>query len=241
MRKINKLVCFILLFLIFNIDVNAGERQKVKFSKCVDGDTVKIILDEEEKTVRMLAVDTPESVHPTKGIEFYGKEASTYTCDVFTNAKKIEIEYDDASDKEDKYGRILVWLFVDGNLFQDLLIQGGYAEVAYLYGDYKYTSLLKDHQVIAESKKLGIWDDVKRGNYNINNSIEEDIENVDDNYSDYEIEGTIDDTIDKIRNLNIDYNNITKEDIKNIICIIVIAIVVAMLKPIKKKIKKLFK
>jgi len=241
MKVVKKILYIFYIFLILNIDVNASSKEEVNFSKCVDGDTIKIEIDDEIKTVRMLAVDTPESVHPTKGVEYYGKEASSFTCDTFTNAKKIEIEYDEGSDKEDKYGRLLVWLFVDGKLFQDMLIQGGYAEVAYLYGDYKYTSLLQDHQAVVETKKIGIWDEDAREKYNTDNNVSEDVENVDDNYSDDEIKGTVDDTIKKIKKLNIDYKNITKDDIKNIIYIVVAAIIVALLKPIKKKINKIIK
>lgn len=241
MNSLKKVVFFIVIFLCISINVYASEKEEVKFNKCVDGDTIKIDVDGEVKTVRMLAVDTPESVHPTKGVEYFGKEASNFTCETFTNAKKIEIEYDSDSDKEDKYGRLLVWLFVDGSLFQDMLIQGGYAEVAYLYGDYKYTSLLKDHQAIVETKKIGIWDDVARESYNIDNNISEDVENVDDSYSDDEIKGTVEDTINKIKKLDIDYNNITKDDIIDIVLIVVAALAVSMWKPIKKKIKNAFK
>lgn len=236
-----KIIFLFLVFLSFNICVNANGREEVIFFKCVDGDTIKIEVDGEIKTVRMLAVDTPESVHPTKGVEYFGKEASNFTCDTFTNAKKVEIEYDKDSDKEDKYGRLLVWLFVDDSLFQDMLVKDGYAEVAYLYGDYKYTNLLKDHQVVAETKKIGIWNEEARESYNSLNDIKEDVENVDDNYSDDEIKGTVEDTIDKIKKLDIDYNNITKEDIKNILYIVVVALIVAALKPIKKKINKMLK
>lgn len=234
-----KIIFLILMFILLNTNVYAKE--EVKFNKCVDGDTIKIELDGKVKTVRMLAVDTPESVHPTKGVEYYGKEASSFTCETFTNAKKIEIEYDEDSDKEDKYDRLLVWLFVDGSLFQDLLIQGGYAEVAYLYGDYKYTSLLQDHQAVAESKKIGIWNEEARESYNSENDIQEDVENVDDNYSDDEIKGTVEDTIKKIKKLNIDYKNITKENIIDILFIVVSALIVALWKPVKKKIKKKLK
>lgn len=241
MKKFCKFLFLIIIFFGVNVEVYANEKKEVFFSKCVDGDTIKIELNGKVKTVRMLAVDTPESVHPTKGVEYYGKEASNFTCETFTNAKKIEIEYDDNSEKEDKYGRLLVWLFVDGSLFQDMLIQGGYAEVAYLYGDYKYTSLLQDHQAVVETKKNGIWNEVEREKYNSENEISEDIENVDDNYSDDEIKGTVEDTIDKIKKLNIDYKNISKDDIKNIIYIVIAAVIVALLKPINKKIKKMVK
>jgi len=228
-------------FMFFCLSVNVYAKEEVKFIDCVDGDTIKIELNGKVETVRMLAVDTPESVHPNKGVEYYGKEASEFTCNTFKNAKKIDIEYDSNSDKEDKYGRLLVWVFVDGELLQDKLIQSGYAEVAYLYGDYKYTSLLQDHQAVVETKKIGIWDMEAREEYNAKNDIEEDISNVDDDYADYEIEGIIEDAVSKIKKLDIDYNNITKEDIKDILFIVVASLIIALWKPIKKKIKKFFK
>lgn len=238
MSSLKKIIFLFIIFILVNNNVYASQKEEVKFNKCVDGDTIKIEVDGEVKTIRMLAVDTPESVHPSKGVEFYGKEASNFTCETVTNAKKLEIEYDSGSDKEDKYGRLLVWVFVDGNLFQDMLIKEGYAEVAYLYGDYKYTGLLQDHQAVAESKKIGIWNDTEREKYNTTNNINEDVENVDDSYSDDEIKGTVEDTINKIKKLDIDYNNITKEDIKDILFIVVAALIVALWKPIKKKIFK---
>ena len=67
-------------------------KEEVKYSKCVDGDTIKVIREKKEITVRMLAIDTPESVHPNKSEEYYGKESSEYTCNMIKNAKKIELE-----------------------------------------------------------------------------------------------------------------------------------------------------
>ena len=50
---------------------------------------IKFLINGKEETVRFLAVDTPESVHPKKDLEYYGKEASNYTCNALKNAKKI--------------------------------------------------------------------------------------------------------------------------------------------------------
>lgn len=156
----NKVKVFILMFLILCITpVFANETVEVKFSKCVDGDTAKFILNKKEITARFLAVDTPETKHPTKGVEPFGKEASNYTCDKLTNAKKIVLEYDDGSDKKDKYDRHLVWVYYDDNFLQEELISNGLAKVAYLYGDYKYTKDLQDAEVVAKSDKKGIWSD----------------------------------------------------------------------------------
>lgn len=147
-----KKALIILLSLCLINNVNA--REIVTLSKCVDGDTAWFYLNEEEIKTRFLAIDTPES---TNKIEEYGKEASNFTCDKLTSAKKIEIEYDINSDKTDKYNRHLVWIFVDNELLQDLIIKEGLGEVAYLYGDYKYTNLLQKSQLEAQEKKINIW------------------------------------------------------------------------------------
>lgn len=143
-------------------------KEKVEFSSCTDGDTFKIIYNNEIKTVRLLAVDTPESVHPKKEVEYYGKEASDYTCNVLKKANKIELEFDENSDKLDKYDRLLAWVFIDDKLLQESLIEGGYAKVAYLYGDYKYTTKLQELQEIASNKNIGVWDEEAKENFNSN-------------------------------------------------------------------------
>ena len=148
------------LFILFLIPIGvSAEKIEVKFSKCVDGDTANVILKKKEIKIRFLAIDTPESVHPTKGEEPFGKEASEYTCKKLTNAKKIEIEYDPKSDKTDKYDRHLVWVYINDKLFQKELISKGYAKIAYLYGDYLYVSDLEKAQEKAKNNKLKIWSD----------------------------------------------------------------------------------
>lgn len=135
-----KKILFILtLFFTFTINTYA-KKLEVTLDKCVDGDTAWFNLDNERIKTRFLAINTPES---TNKIEAYGKEASNYTCNMLTNAKKIEIEYDNNSDKFDKYDRHLVWVFVDDTLLQEKLLEEGLAEIKYIYGDYKYLDEIK--------------------------------------------------------------------------------------------------
>ena len=155
-----KKIFIIFLFFVNIYQANAKEIE-VEFSKCVDGDTAKFIYKDEEITARFLAIDTPETVHPTKEEEKHGKEASEYTCKKITNANVIILEFDEDSDEQDKYDRFLVWVFVDGQLLQEKLISKGLASVAYLYGDYKYTERLKNAEQLAEDEKLGIWSNVE--------------------------------------------------------------------------------
>lgn len=157
MRSI-KLLVFILILFSWN-PVFANEQVEVEFSKCVDGDTAKFVLNNKEITARFLAIDTPETVHPTKGEEPFGKEASNYTCNKLKEANKIKLEYDDGSEKTDKYDRHLVWVYYDDNFLQEELLNLGYAKIAYLYGNYKYTDDLKNIELVAKSNKNGIWGD----------------------------------------------------------------------------------
>jgi len=176
----------ILIISIFFIEINfAYAKENVKYVACVDGDTIKVKIKKEVKTVRMLAIDTPESVKPESKIEYYGKEAGEYTCKKIKKANKIELEYDPNSDKEDKYGRVLAWVFVDGKLLQQELVAKGYAKVAYLYGDYKYTDILKVEQEKASVKSIGIWDEEARIAYD--SDITTDTKIISDEYTNKEI------------------------------------------------------
>lgn len=137
----------------------ADSKYEVSLNKCIDGDTASFNLDGEVIKVRFLGIDTPETKHPSKGEEPYGKEASEYTCKRLKNAKKIEIEYESNLARYDDYDRSLVWVYVDGTLLQEKLIEKGYAKVRYLYASYLYTDNLYKKQTSAQKSKLGIFED----------------------------------------------------------------------------------
>lgn len=152
-----KKLLFLLFMFIFSLNnVYADEKIEVKFDRCVDGDTAWFIYNNESSKFRFLAIDAPES---TNKIEEFGKEASEFTCSKLTNAFKIEVEFDKNSNQKDKYDRYLAWIFVDNKLLQDSIVKRGFAKVDYLYGDYKYTNILKASENSAKIHKFGIWED----------------------------------------------------------------------------------
>lgn len=151
-----KMIIGLLTFILFMPLVSAEDKVKATLSKCVDGDTAWFLIDGENTKMRFLAIDTPES---TNKIEEYGKEASEYTCSMLTNAKVIEIEYDENASGTDKYGRDLGWIFVDEELLQKKIIESGLGKIAYLYDDYKYTSILEEAESQAKENKVGMWSD----------------------------------------------------------------------------------
>lgn len=152
-----KKIIIIFLLLIY-IPVNA-EKIEAQLSKCIDGDTATFTINGESKKTRFLAIDAPEIAKEDVEAEPLGDEASEYTCNKLKNAKKIELEYDDKSDKEDKFGRTLAWIWVDNKLLQEIIIKEGLAKVRYVYSKYKYVDILYSALDEAMNNKKGLWAD----------------------------------------------------------------------------------
>ena len=148
-----------LFLLLFNVSIvyASNGKFKVTLDSCIDGDTARFVIKDEVKTVRFLSINTPEIAHDDVVDEPFGEEASIFTCNMLTNASVIKLQYDSKSDKEDKYGRVLAWVFVDDELLQEKLVSEGLAEVKYVYKDYKYSSHLMDIELEAKTKEIGIW------------------------------------------------------------------------------------
>ncbi|SFD61495.1 micrococcal nuclease [Bacillus sp. 491mf] len=125
--------------------------------KNIDGDTLKVKLENgKEETVRFLLVDTPETKHPRLGVQPFGPEASAFTKKYASEGKKVQLELD-VSDRE-KYGRLLVYVWVDGQMLNRLLVEQGLARVAYIYApNTKYVDYLREFQTKAQANKKGIW------------------------------------------------------------------------------------
>ena len=137
---------------------------KAILERVVDGDTMKLKLDEtgEIITLRLLLVDTPESVKKGVDPQPYSIEASNFTKSTLLSGDTVYIEYDEG-DKTDKYGRHLgyLWFYSNDNsnwqIFNEKLISEGYARVGYIYSQKKYLNELYKAQEYAKSNKLNIW------------------------------------------------------------------------------------
>ena len=136
-----------------------NSKQNVTLSRVIDGDTLKLYYKDKEETFRLLLVDTPETKHPTKGVEPYGKEASHMTTNLVESASQLSIKFD-KGDRKDKYGRYLVYLYTDGKMVNNELVRNGLARVKYVYKpNNTYEGMLKESQRKAQAEKLNIWSD----------------------------------------------------------------------------------
>ncbi|MBQ1482319.1 MAG: thermonuclease family protein [Erysipelotrichaceae bacterium] len=116
-----------------------SEKHEAVYQYIHDGDTAVFSLENGETvTCRFLAVDTPEI-----GEEGY-EEAKRFTDNTLEKASRILIELDPNSERYDAYERLLAWVWVDGELMQEKIIENGLGKLAYIYHDYLYLDHLKE-------------------------------------------------------------------------------------------------
>jgi micrococcal nuclease len=123
-------------------------------NRVVDGDTIKIDLDGQEETIRLILVDTPETKHPKTGVQPFGPEASAFTTEQLTG-KSIKIE--PGIEERDRYGRLLAYVYVGDKMFNKMLLEKGLARVAIYPPNTKYLDEFEKLQAAAKEKKIGIW------------------------------------------------------------------------------------
>jgi len=127
--------------------------------KVVDGDTIAIQMDGQSQTIRLIGIDTPETVHPSKPVECFGVEASNKAKNVLAGVK-VGIEKDSTQGTYDKYNRLLAYVILeDGTNFNKLMIEEGYAYEYTYNSSYKYQNEFKLAQKQAQTNKLGLWAD----------------------------------------------------------------------------------
>lgn len=138
-------------------DITTSTSQKgeyVKVTRVIDGDTFEI---ETGKTVRMIGIDTPETVHPTKPVECFGKEASIKTKELISG-QTVRLEKDVS--ETDKYNRLLRYVFIDNTFINEVLVRDGYAHASSYPPDVKYQEKFTQAQRLARNERKGLWGDM---------------------------------------------------------------------------------
>lgn len=138
----------------------ANNADAITISRVVDGDTIKVLIDGEEETIRIIGVNTPETVDPRKPVECFGQEASNATKEMLDVGEVITLTADPTQDDHDKYGRLLRYIADDSD--QDVglwLISQGYAH-EYTYDvPYERQDTYKEAEDAAQAGELGLWGD----------------------------------------------------------------------------------
>lgn len=126
-----------------------AETYKVKH--VVDGDTLLLANGE---YVRLIGVDTPETKHPQKPVERFGKEAHLFTKKM-VEGKEVRLEFD--WKRRDKYGRLLAYVYlVDGTFLNAEIVKQGYG-FAYTKYPFKYLDEFRRYEKEARENGRGLW------------------------------------------------------------------------------------
>ncbi|MEM4991983.1 thermonuclease family protein [Priestia sp. SB1] len=122
----------------------------------IDGDTFHTLINNKDEKIRLIMADSPEVVSPKiKGKQPWGESASVYTKSVLKPGTKVNLELD--TQERDRYGRILAYVYVNGKMLNETLIEKGLARVAVFPPNTRYVDEFREIQEKAKQQKLGIW------------------------------------------------------------------------------------
>lgn len=125
--------------------------------RVVDGDTVRVDRGGEEIVVRLIGLDTPETVAPDRPVECFGPEASARTKDL-AEGGEVWLEYDEVSGLTDKYDRTLAFVWLDSDtMLNEVLVAEGYAEEVTYTDGYAHQSDLRAAEARARETGAGLW------------------------------------------------------------------------------------
>ena len=133
----------------------AEEVEKFKVTHVRDGDTFEIDYHGTVEAVRLIGIDTPESVHAdaSRNTE-EGKIASDFTKELLKD-NYVSLEFD--VEERDQYGRLLAYAYVDGEMLNKVLLMEGYAQVATYPPNVKYVDDFTQLQKVARENGVGLW------------------------------------------------------------------------------------
>ncbi len=126
-------------------------------TRLVDGDTIHVNANDQKLKIRMIGLNTPETVDPRKPVECFGREASAQAKTILVG-QQVYLETDPSQDTIDRHGRTLAYVWTSsGRLFNLDMIADGYA-YEYTYDlPYRYQADFKAAENDASAKDRGLW------------------------------------------------------------------------------------
>ena len=127
-------------------------------SRVVDGDTIVVMVGGKEEKVRLIGVNTPETVDPRKPVECFGKEASDFLKHMLSGSS-VRLESDATQSDRDSFGRLLRYVYRNDVLINEEIISSGYGFEYTFSVPYKFQSEFKASERYAREGKVGLWAD----------------------------------------------------------------------------------
>lgn len=128
-----------------------------KVTRVVDGDTLEVDMHGFKEKVRLIGINTPETVDPRRDVGCFGKEASSRMKDL-ASGEMVRLESDPTQSFRDTYDRLLAYVYLeDGQMLNRKMLAEGYA-YEYTYGmPYKYQREFRELVALARTSGRGLW------------------------------------------------------------------------------------
>ncbi len=133
-----------------------GADGRASVVRVVDGDTVEVRIGSREDTVRLIGIDTPETVDPRSPVECFGEEASNRTKELLPAGTGVRLVAD--VEARDRYDRLLAYVYRDDGTFVNLsLVEDGYASVLTFPPNVAHVDEFTAAAARARDEGRGLW------------------------------------------------------------------------------------
>lgn len=131
----------------------------IEVVEVIDGDTIRARVAGSTETIRLVGVDTPETKHPTKGVQCFGPQATEFLMGLLPVGTTLRIERDE--EPRDAFGRLLLYLFRPadgGELFVNFeLVRRGYGKPLHIEPNSRYRDEFVAAAFEAQRNQRGLW------------------------------------------------------------------------------------
>lgn len=123
-------------------------------TRVVDGDTIEARIGGEVEDVRLIGVDTPETVKPGEPVQCFGPQASDFT---HSQLEGQRVRFVFGVERRDVYGRLLAYAYLDGHLFNSALLRRGLARSLTIPPNDRFAARFKRLELAGARDGRGLW------------------------------------------------------------------------------------
>ncbi|GAA1821283.1 thermonuclease family protein [Nesterenkonia flava] len=134
-----------------------ADGQTAELVRVVDGDTLVVDVEGTEERVRLLNIDTPESVHPQQPVECLGPESTERMEELISPGDELRLEFDE--ERRDRYDRLLAAVYLDDVFLNEQMAREGYGEPAYFAPNDRFLPQIEEAWAQAEAAGVGLFAD----------------------------------------------------------------------------------
>ena len=140
-------------------DTTEAQRAHPTLSEVIDGDTVIVRFPNgREEAVRLLGIDTPETVDPTRPVQCFGREAAEHLGTLVPPGTPLTLERD--LEARDRFGRLLAYIYrsSDGLFINAEMLRLGFADLSIFEPNTAHQPAFVAAVTTARTSSVGLWD-----------------------------------------------------------------------------------